>query len=137
MIDGYILSKLERMPITLMPEIGVQIRFHEFFKKLTGRDLIYPNVKFISKNLFQYLISFFVSLKGHQNTVHQSMFQEVDNINNTRNDSNNNNIQSPIRRTVPRTRYVLDPDKLEVPYPAPLPNFSPLVKHYLQTSKKI
>ena len=44
MMDGYVLSKLQTIPVQLIPEIGVQIKFHEFFKKLTGRDLDYPPV---------------------------------------------------------------------------------------------
>jgi hypothetical protein len=48
MMDGYVLSKLETIPVQLIPEIGVQIKFHEFFKKLTGRDLDYPAVSVIN-----------------------------------------------------------------------------------------
>ncbi len=46
-MDGYVLSKLETIPVKLIPEIGDQIKFHEFFKKLTGRDLDYPAVSVI------------------------------------------------------------------------------------------
>ena len=43
-MDGYALSKLQTIPIRLIPEIGIQIKFQEFFKKFTGRDLDYPPV---------------------------------------------------------------------------------------------
>jgi len=31
-MDGYVLSKLETIPVKLIPEIGDQIKFHEFLK---------------------------------------------------------------------------------------------------------
>lgn len=61
------------------------------------------------------------------------MADEVVNVNNPQNDGQVQGARSP--RQVTRTcRYERVPNKLEVPYPAPLPEFSPQVEHYLQTS---
>ena len=45
MIDGYILSKMTAIPVTLLPEIGNQIKFVDFYQKISnGRELPYPPV---------------------------------------------------------------------------------------------
>lgn len=43
LIDGSIISQLPSIPVTIIPEIGAQIKFCDLFEKCTGRRLEYPD----------------------------------------------------------------------------------------------
>lgn len=101
MMDGYVLSKLETIPVQLIPEIGVQIKFHEFFKKLTGRDLDYP--------------------AGYRGTVYEPIVEQEEGVIR----------RSPLSQ---QKNYVTPGNKLQVQYPSQLPEFSPLIVHYMETN---
>lgn len=49
MIDGYVLSRIQYIPVEILPEIGNQIKFCEFYNDFTGRSLPYPTVNKMEK----------------------------------------------------------------------------------------
>lgn len=51
MIDGYILSRMQTIPVSLLPETGNQIKFCQFYHDFTGKDLDYPPVRSFKNSL--------------------------------------------------------------------------------------
>ena len=50
MIDGHIISKMNAIPVTLIPEIGIQIKFCDLYEDLTGKTIEYPPVSELLSN---------------------------------------------------------------------------------------